>query len=75
LVFKLRVGIPVTLVEAVNDAVSKVKIFRALSGVRIFVTGNYFPVLRDVLTSIAGDSQRVMLGNQSITRLTNLLKC
>ncbi|EYB82207.1 hypothetical protein Y032_0364g3550 [Ancylostoma ceylanicum] len=49
--------------------------WKALNGIRIFVTGNYFPVLRDVLTSIAGDSQRVMLGNQSISRLTNLLKC
>ncbi|KAE9412978.1 hypothetical protein Angca_005436, partial [Angiostrongylus cantonensis] len=48
---------------------------RALSDIRVLVTGNYSPVVMEVLGDIAGDDEHILLGNPSIQRLLDLLKC
>ncbi|KJH41902.1 hypothetical protein DICVIV_12117 [Dictyocaulus viviparus] len=48
---------------------------RKLPNIRVLVVGNYSPVVKKVLDDIAGDSNNVLLGNQSVQRLLNLLKC
>ncbi|CAJ0609641.1 unnamed protein product [Cylicocyclus nassatus] len=51
------------------------QLLRAVAGIRVFVAGNYTPVLLDVLTSITGDSTRVLVGKKSIPQLVKLLQC
>ncbi|KAK6009055.1 von Willebrand factor type A domain protein [Ostertagia ostertagi] len=48
---------------------------RERSRVRVLVTGDYTPVVREVLNSIAGDPLNVFLGGRSTDQLVDLLNC
>ncbi|KAJ1364816.1 hypothetical protein KIN20_024989 [Parelaphostrongylus tenuis] len=48
---------------------------RALSDIRVLVTGNYSPVVKEVLGDIAGNDEHILFGNRSTQRLLDLLKC
>ncbi|VDL69376.1 unnamed protein product [Nippostrongylus brasiliensis] len=54
---------------------AEAELLRQRPGVRVLVTGNYRPVVMEVLNSIAGHPGNVLLGNQSTQQLSSLLHC
>ncbi|CAD6189100.1 unnamed protein product [Caenorhabditis auriculariae] len=58
------------------DEVSlKSEALRSIEGVETFATGQYFPVVRDVLLAIAGSSENVFFERKTIPRLIEKLSC
>lgn len=58
--------------DSVNAAAQRL---RQRPRIRVLVTGNYSPVVKEVLNSIAGDPLNVLLGSRSTQQLLNLLNC
>ncbi|CAB3410270.1 unnamed protein product [Caenorhabditis bovis] len=57
-----------------DDVQQQAEALRSIDGVEVYVTGQYFPIVKNVLVSIAGSDRRIFFNSRE-SKLIDALKC